>query len=285
MGSLLKRLSPAKKSEYIKKWCLSLFVLMIGIVMVTPFVFMVSISIKPESMVFVDVLKIIPDEIYLRNYIDIFFDKYYKRWYFNSLLTVMLTVITRSFVVTVAAYAFARLNFRGRDVLFLIILSGMLITPETTIIAKYLILKQIHLTNTIWAIIIPGSFQVFFLFLFRQFFLGVPVELSQAALIDGCSHFKIYYKIILPLTKPALITMGLFSFIWIWNDFINPFIFITSKEKQLVTVGLKYFVDENTNMIAKQMAGASLGVLPPIILFLFAQKQFLNNVISSGIKG
>jgi multiple sugar transport system permease protein len=263
----------------------SAFVLAIAITMVVPFVFMISMSLKPESEVFINPLQVIPERLYLQNYRDVFANEYYIRWYVNSFVAVGLTILSRLFVVTIAAYAFARLEFRGRDVLFIVVLSGMMITPETTIIARYIVLRQLHLTDTVWAIVIPSSFQVFFLFLFRQFFLRIPRELSEAAVIDGCSHFKVYVRIILPLVVPALITSALFTFIWTWNDFLNPFVFITSIQRQLLTVGLKYFVDENASQLATQMAGASFGVLPPVLLFLFAQRYFLSNLAESGIKG
>ncbi len=207
------------------------------------------------------------------------------RWYLNTLIAIFLIVVLRFAVVTTAAYAFARLRFRGSRVLFLLILSGMLITPDTTIVSRYLVYKYLALIDTVWAVVIPSAFQVFFLFMLRQFFIGIPKDLTEAAIIDGCSHFQIYYKIILPLTRPALISMVLFTFIWTWNNFIDPFIFINRPEIQLISVGLQYFTDQNGSLYALQMTGATFGIIPPIIIFGITQKYFVQGIAATGIKG
>ena len=279
MGALLKK---NKKSSVI---VYSILGLIIGAVMVFPLLIMLSISLKPEASIFVKPLQLIPDEIFLGNYKVVFSNKYFARWYINTIEIVIFTLLLRGFVVTLAAYAFARLRFRGRNGLFLLVLTGLMITPDTTIVARYLLYKYMGLIDTMWVIIIPGAFSVFFLFMMRQFFFSIPMELSEAALIDGCSHFKIYYSIILPLMKPALMTMTVFTLIWSWNDYTDPFIFITRIERQMISVGLKYFADANGARIGAQMAGASFGVIPPILLFLFTQKYFVEGIASSGIKG
>jgi len=281
MGTLLMN----KIQFDLKKTVFSIFAFFIGLTMLTPLIFMISVTFKTEAMVFVDPLKLIPEHFYFGNYIKIFNHPLYKIWYLNTLITIILTIALRFIVVTTAAYAFARLNFRGSRVLFLFILSGMLITPDTTIVARYLIYQYLSITDTLWAVVIPSSFQVFFLFLLRQFFTGIPNDLTEAAIIDGSSHFQIYYKIILPLTKPALITMILFTFIWTWNNFIDPFVFISRPELQLISVGLQYFTDQNGSLYALQMTGATFGIILPIILFAFTQKYFVQGVASSGIKG
>jgi multiple sugar transport system permease protein len=281
MGSLL---GVSGKYDY-QKLLISIFAFLLGLTMLMPFIFMLSVTFKSEAMVFVDPLKLIPDKFYFNNYVKIFNHPLYKIWYFNTLLTILLIIVLRFVVVTTSAYAFARLKFRGSRILFLVILSGMLITPDTTIVARYLIYQYLSITDSLWAVVIPSSFQVFFLFMLRQFFIGIPTDLTEAAIIDGCSHFQIYYKIILPLTKPALITMILFTFIWTWNNFIDPFVFISRPERQLISVGLQYFTDQNGSLYALQMTGATFGIILPIILFAFTQKYFVQGVASSGIKG
>jgi len=152
-------------------------------------------------------------------------------------------------------------------------------------VPRYLIYKQIGLLNTHWAIILPSMFDVFFVFLLRQFFMGIPHEFTEAAIIDGCSHFSIYYRIALPLAKPAMVTMVLFSFLWTWNNYIDPYIFISNRDVQLISVGLQYFQSEQGANYALQMAGASMAVIPSIILFIVTQKYFIEGVSSSGVKG
>ena len=282
MGSLLSLKINRQKAATI---VLSILIFIMGLMMVSPFVFMISASFKLPGQVFVDPLKLIPDKPFLGNFQRVFQDKLYFGWYLNSIRVVLITVPLRAFVVTLAAYAFACLRFRGKNIVFLVFISTMMITPEVTIIPRFLLYKSMGITDTHWALILPATFDVFFLFMMRQFFMSIPKELSEAALIDGYGHFRIYYKIILPLAKPALITMVLFTFIWMWNDYVNPFVFITSMKKQLVTVGLQFFQSREGANYALQMAGATIAVLPTIFMFTFTQRYFIHGITSSGIKG
>ncbi|GAB6989256.1 carbohydrate ABC transporter permease [Paenibacillus pini] len=269
----------------LRKSVFNIIMLVIGLLMVIPFIFMISASLKAPADVFVNPMQIIPEHIYTLNYETIFHHKYYFHWYWNSISTVVLTVVFRGLLVTMAAYAFARLTFPGKNILFLFLISAMMIPSDTTIVAKFMLYKYLGLINTHWVIILPAAFDVFFIFLLRQFFMGIPKDLTESALIDGASHYGIYFKIILPLAVPALITMGLFTFIWTWNDFISPFIFINDINKQLVTVGLEYFQLEAGKNYALQMAGACLIVLVPITIFAALQKYFVQGIAMSGIKG
>lgn len=282
MGALLKsRLYAVKPATLIY----SVLMLFIGLVMITPFVFMISGALKTTEQMFLEPLNIIPDQLNWNNYIDVFRHKYYFIWYMNSFIVVLATVLLRGLFVTLAAYAFARLQFRFKEVLFLIMIAKMMIPPDTTIVARYLLYNYMHLIDTHWALILPAIFDVFFLFLLRQFFMGIPKEISEAGIIDGCSHFKIYYKIILPLAKPAIVTMVLFTFIWIWNDYISPFVFINDIKIQLLTVGLQYFQGEAGADYALQMAGASIAIIPTVILFSFLQRYFIEGIVAGGVKG
>ena len=264
---------------------LSLLVFAAGIFMITPFLFMLSSSFKPNGLVFVEPLRLIPKTLFLDNYRRIFTDPLYPLWYWNSVRIVLITIPLRGLIVSLAAYAFARLAFRGKSVLFLLFMATMMITSEATIVPRYLMYKAIGLIDSQWAIIIPAAVDVFFLFMLRQFFMTIPKELSEAAFIDGYGHLRIYWRIVLPLSKPALITMVLFTFIWIWNDYVNPLVFINSMKKQLITTGLQFFQAREGANYALQMAGATFAVIPTIILFTFTQKYFVQGIATSGIKG
>jgi multiple sugar transport system permease protein len=264
---------------------LSLLVFAAGILMITPFVFMLSAAFKPNGLVFVEPLRIIPRSLFLENFRRILSDPLYALWYWNSIRVVLITLPLRGLLVSLAAYAFARLRFRGKEILFLLFMATMMITPEATIIPRFLMYKAMSLVDTQWAIIIPAVFDVFFLFMLRQFFMTIPRELSEAAFIDGYGHFRIYYRILLPLSKPALITMVLFTFIWIWNDYVNPYVFINSMRKQLITTGLQFFQAREGANYALQMAGATFAVIPTVILFTFTQRYFVQGITTSGIKG
>ncbi len=266
-------------------WIVSVLVLVVGVAMIAPFVFMISASFKPNGLVFVDALRIIPRTLFLNNYQRVLGDSLYGLWYWNSVRVVLITIPLRGFVVSVAAYAFARLRFPAKEVIFLLFMATMMITPEATIVPRFLMYKAMGMVDTQWAIIVPALFDVLFLFMLRQFFMTIPFELSEAALMDGYGHFRIYYRIILPLSKPALITMVLFTFIWMWNDFVNPFVFINSMRNQLITTGLQYFQAREGANYAMQMAGATIAVIPTVVLFTFTQRYFVQGVATSGIKG
>ncbi len=264
---------------------LSALVFAAGIFMITPFIFMLSAAFKPNGLVFVEPLRIIPRALFLDNFRRIFSDPLYPVWYWNSIRIVLITLPLRGLLVSMAAYAFARLRFRGKEALFLLFMATLMITPEATIVPRFLMYKAIYLTDTQWAIVIPAVFDVLFLFMLRQFFMTIPKDLSEAAFIDGYGHFRIYYRIILPLSKPALVTMALFTFIWIWNDYVNPYVFINSMRKQLITTGLQFFQAREGVNYALQMAGATFAVIPTVILFTFTQRYFVQGVTTSGIKG
>ncbi|WP_158702788.1 carbohydrate ABC transporter permease [Paenibacillus faecalis] len=278
MGALLKRVD-GKKTLY------SLFMCAVGLMMVVPFIFMISASFKYTGDVFDKPLEIIPSRINWDNYPYLFNHKFFFTWYWNSIRVVLLTIVFRTFIVTMAAYTFARLDFRGKNWIFMVLLATIMIPGDLTIVARYLIYNYMNLIDTQWVIIIPAAFDVFFLFLLRQFFIVIPRELSEASMIDGCSHFKIYYRIMLPLAVPAIVTMIIFTFIWVWNDYVTPFIFITDINKQLITVGLQYFQGEAGPQYALQMAGASLAIIPTLLFFAFTQRYFVEGIVGSAVKG
>jgi multiple sugar transport system permease protein len=282
MGALL---NARKARSAATRAVLSALVLVMGLLMITPFLFMLSASFKHPGLVFVEPLRLIPRVVFLGNFERVFADRLYPLWYWNSIRIVLLTIPLRGFVVSLAAYAFARLRFRGKNLLFLLFMATMMITPEATLVPRYLLYKAFGLIDNQWAIIVPAVFDVFFLFMLRQFFMTVPRELSEAAFIDGYGHLRIYWRILLPLSKPALITMVLFTFIWIWNDYANPFVFINSMKKQLITTGLQFFQSREGANYALQMAGATFAVIPTVVLFTFTQRYFVQGIATSGIKG
>jgi multiple sugar transport system permease protein len=282
---LLSDVGEVTVSRFFKKLLISILLLALGMTMVFPLLFMLSSSFKSNAEVFTNPLAFFPQKLYLENYNRIFHHEYYFRWYLNSVIVVVMTVLLRGFLVSLAAYAFARLRFRGREIIFLGLLATMMIPYDTTIVARFLMYKYLGIIDTLWAIILPASFDVFFIFMMRQFFKGIPAELSEAALLDGCSHFRIFLRIIMPLAVPAVLTMTLFTLIWVWNDFVNPYVFISSIRSETVTVGLQYFQGRAGANYALQMAGATFGVLFPLMLFVFNQKYFVQGIATSGLKG
>ncbi len=188
---------------------------------------------------------------------------------------------------SIVAYGFARLRARGRDVLFMILLSTMMIPPQVTMIPVFALFKLLNWTDTFKPLIIPNFFGgAFFIFLLRQFYMTIPIELDDAAKIDGCSYLGIFSRIILPLTKPALATVAIFSFMWSWNDFMDPLIYLNSRDKLTLTLALNRFTGMYGMTAWNLLMAASLVVaLPCFVLFFFAQRYFIQGIVVTGLKG
>lgn len=273
-------------ADEIKKILLTVFMVILGLLNITPFIFMISSSFKVLGKVFEYPIRIIPKPFILDNYAAIFDPQYmFTTWYKNSIIMELLTISLKFFVVTITAYAFARLKFRGRDKLFIFFLAGLMLPGDVTLVQRYIVYKMMNITDTVWALVLPAAFDMYFVFLLRQFFITIPFELTEAAIVDGCSHFKIFYKIILPLAKPALITMVLFTFVWAWNDYTNPFIFITQTNRQMLTVGISMFQMMRFQNYAQQMAASSLSLIPILAVFLVSQRYFIKGLVAGSVKG
>lgn len=275
------------KRNKIVKWIITIVMLVIGIMCIYPFIFMLSSSFKPSGDVLMKPFQIIPDNFTTKNFTGLFNSEFYNfpRWYWNTILMTATTLVLKLFLITFTAYGFSKINFRGRDAIFLVLLAALMIPSDIMILPRYIIFKNLHLLDSMWAIIIPSCVDVYFVFLLRQSFVGIPESISEAAKIDGCSHFKIYYNIIIPLAKPAIATMMLFSFVWVWNDYMSPYLYISDVKKQMLSVGIKLFASGQVQDYGSQMAAATLVLLPIIVMFLFCQRYFVEGVTSSGVKG
>ena len=275
------------KKDKKMSWGWTIVLIAIGLVCIYPFLFMVSSSFKISGDVLTKRLQLIPDQIILSNYSDLFGDPYYDfgQWYINTIVMTVTTIVIKVFVVSITAYAFSKINFKGRDGIFLVLLTSLMIPSDIMLIPRYVIFKQIHILDTMWSLVLPATFDIYFVFMMRQAFIGIPEEISEAARIDGCSHFQIYSRIILPLAKPSIVTLILFTFVWSWNDYMGPYIFISSLEKQMLSVGIKLFTEGTVTDPALQMSAATLVLMPVLVLFLFSQKYFVEGVNSSAVKG
>ena len=184
-----------------------------------------------------------------------------------------------------AAYAFGRLNFRGKKLLFTLYLSTMMVPGQVLLLPKYIYFSQLHITNTHLSLILPSLFSVFGVLLMRQVFMQIPFEYTEAAYIDGASHLRIFWNLILPLAKPGLMTALLLGFTWSWNDYLNPLVFLSNEDLFTLTVGLQRFQEDASTNYALIMAGATVSLIPLIVLFLFTQKYFIESFASAGVKG
>jgi len=262
-----------------------LVVLGIGILFVYPLLFNLTAAFKPAAELYQLGGGLLPKEPTLNHFRLVLSHQYFGRWYVNTAALTVLTLMFRLSVVTTAAYGFARMNFRFKSLLFMIILSTMMVTPDTTIVPRYIQYRAMGILDSWWALLLPGAAEVFFLFLLRQFFAKIPAALTESAAIDGASHWTVFTRIIVPMSLPAVTTTAIFTFVWTWNDFINPFIFIRSPELQNISVGLQYFRGLQGANISAQLAAATLAIIPTAILFVVTQRVFVENLSSSGLKG
>lgn len=275
------------KRQKTGKWVLTIFLLAVGILSIYPFIFMLSSTFKPSGDVLSTPFQIIPKNFTLMNFDTIFNHPYFSflRWYGNTVVMTLLVLVLKYFVVTLTAYGFSKVKFPGRDAIFLVLLGALMIPSDIMILPRYMIFKGLGVLNTMWALILPSVVDVYFVFLLRQAFIAIPDSLSEAARIDGCSHLTIYWRIIMPLARASTSTMLLFSFVWSWNDYMGPYLYITDINKQMLSVGLKMFSTGAAQDYGAQMAGATLVLVPVIIAFFLCQKYFVEGVTSGAVKG
>ena len=266
---------------------LGYFLLMsIACVFVGPFFWMVSSSLKSEPEIFIIPIRWLPEKLVWRNYVDVVTRLPFGLFVFNSFKLALLSTLGTLLSCSLAAYAFARLQFLGSHVLFMILLATMMIPGEVTLIPVFLIMKGLGLLNTHEALYLPSFFGgAYGTFLLRQFFLTLPSELDDAALIDGCGRFGIYLRIYLPLSKPALATLAVFRFMGAWNDLLGPVIYLNETEKFTLAVGLTYFRGYYSTDWALLMAACVIAVIPIIVIYVLAQKYFVQGIALTGLKG
>lgn len=287
MGKLLKGDNMIKSKQKNRKWILTILMLILGVMCIYPFLFMVSSTFKPSGDVLTTPFQLIPKNFTLINLETIFNNEFYNfgTWYKNTVIMTALTLGLKFLIIPFTAYGFSKIEFKGRDTIFLVLLAGLMIPSDILILPRYIIFKNLGILNTMWALILPAAVDVYFVFLLRQSFISIPDTISEAAKIDGCGHFKIYSKIILPLAKPYVTTMFIFSFVWVWNDYMHPYLYITDIDKQMLSVGMKLFSAGQATDYGAQMAGATLVVLPVIVLFFMCQKYFVEGLTAGAVKG
>lgn len=277
------RMKPARAAYLFFVYSL---LIILGGVFLIPFFWMISTSVKPESQIFTFPPRWIPDPVLWSNYphaIDaIPFWTYVWNTTSITLLTILGTILSSSLV----AYSFARLRWPGRDFLFVLLLSTMMLPGQVTMIPVFLLFKELGWINTILPLVVPSFFgNAFYIFLLRQFFLTIPSDLEDAARVDGCPRLLAFWHVILPLSKPALATVGVFTFMGSWNDFMGPLIYLSSEGKKTLALGLQGFVWEHGAEWALLMAVSTLMLLPVLIIFFFAQRYFIEGITLTGIKG
>ena len=261
--------------------------ILIGIAFLAPFAWMISTSLKPLNETMSLPPRWIPSEIQWENYPDAIREmRYFWRYAGNTLLVCLLSVIGTVMSSALAAYGFSRIEWRGRDKVFLVLLATMMIPFPVVMVPIYTLFKELGWIGTFKPLWVPTFFAgAFNVFLLRQFFLGLPKDISEAARIDGCSEIGIFFRIILPLCKPALLVVALFQFLFTWNDFLGPLIYLTEQKDYTLALGLQSFQSQQGGTAWHHlMAASTLVVLPVLVLFFFTQKSFIEGIATSGGK-
>jgi len=264
-----------------------IYIILVGgaLTMIMPFIWMVSTALKTNMEVFTFPPTFIPELPQWNNFVDIFEIVPYGRWFLNSIFITLVQTALYLFVASLAAFVFARLRFPGRDMIFLLYLATLMIPAEVTLIPKFILMKELHLIDTYPAVILPGIFNAYGVFLLRQFFLTLPESLEEAAILDGASYFRIYWSIILPLSGPGLATLAIFAFMGSWNDFLWPLIVINTDILKPLSVGLASFHGLYETNWPYLMAASTLALIPIVVVFVFAQKYFVEGIALTGVKG
>ena len=285
-----KTMFPRKKSirlqTLIGKIVTYTILILAGITFILPFFWMVSSSLKPIDKIFSIPIQWLPEEAQWANYSQAFNVLPLGRYFSNTAMVTGLNIVGSLISCTLAAYGFSRLDFWGKDVFFLVLIATMMLPFQVTIIPLFLLFSRLGWINTFLPLVVPSFFgNAFYIFLMRQYFSTIPAELEEAAIIDGCGRFRVFFNIILPLTKPALVTVMLFTFMGAWNDFFNPLIYISSPRRFTIALGLSQFRSEFGSYWHLLMAGSTVAIAPCLILFFFFQRYFLEGIASTGLKG
>lgn len=280
----MKNSMRAKKIS--SKVLLYVLLLVFAAIMLIPFIWMLSASIKASNEVFkLEPFELIPQNLRLDNYVKIWTKidllTYVKNTVILTVVVTILQLLTSSF----AAYSFAKLRWRGRDLLFLAYIATIAMPWQVYMVPQFMMMRSFGLNNKLLAMVCLQAFSAFGVFLLKQFYSEIPYEMCEAARIDGMSEYRIYSKIMLPLSKPALSTLTIFTFVNTWNDYLGPLIYLQKDEKRTIQLGIKKFYMQYTAEYGLIMAASVVSLVPVIIIFLILQRYFVEGIASTGLKG
>ena len=264
----------------------TVWVTAVGLVFLMPLLWMLSSSLKTGPEVFAADFKWIPDKLQWGNYVQVWTHEKVPFWrlYGNSLFIAIAGTLGELLVASMAGYSLGKIRFKGRDLVFIVMLVTMMIPMQATIVPRFVLFKSLDLYNNLWALVLPAWFNVTSIFLLRTFYMGLPDDLMEAAKIDGAGHLQIWAQIMMPLTTPAMVTAAVLAFINSWNEYLSAIVFLPTAEKDTVSQGIQYWLsmsDEHNLM----MTAAASAVVPVVVLFLFTQRYFVESIATTGVKG
>lgn len=258
---------------------------LVGILFILPFLWMLSTSFKPESDVFKFPIEWIPTNWnVIENYKAVWSGQF-LRYYGNSIYITVATTFLNVLICAFAAYGFSKLRFRGRDGMFLLVLALYMVPPQASLVPQFLLFNWMNLIDTHLGLILLNSFSIIGAFMLKQFFMGVSNEFIESGKIDGAGHLRTFWQIALPLIRPGVATYSILRFIWTWNDYQYPLIFLKNKDLFTIQLGIRLFGDQYGDVYSLMMAGAVSAILPLLIIFAIGQKQVIEGISLGGVKG
>ncbi len=269
----------------VTRWLIVIVLAAGAVLMVAPFLWMLSTSLKDNIGIFAYPPQIVPPQPQWSNYPELLATLPITRFFLNSVIVAVSVTVLQLIVTAMAAYAFARLRFPGRDLLFFAYLATLMIHTQVTLIPRFLLMRELGWINTYFALIIPFIFSSFGVFLLRQYFLTLPRELEEAARIDGASYFQTFWRVLLPLARPALPALAILAFIAQWNSFLWPLIVTTGPQMSTLTVGLNILKGQYNTVWNLLMAGSVLATMPILIVFLIGNRYFISGITTGGFGG
>ena len=259
--------------------------LVIAFAMLVPFAWMMSASLQLDKDVFIFPIEWIPSHPRWRNYCDIWIKIPLAKFVGNTVKITVIVTLFQLLTSSFAAYAFAKLKFRYRNTLFMAYIATIAVPWQVYMVPQFMMMRSFHLNDTHLAIICLQAFSAFGVFMMRQFYQGIPDELCEASRIDGMNEYQIWYKIMLPLSKPALSTLTIFTFVSTWNDFLGPLIYLKTESKKTLQLGLRMFISQFGSEYGLIMAASVLSLIPVLVVFLSLQKYFVEGIAATGVKG
>ncbi len=271
-------------TRLVRQTTLYLALIASSIIMLVPFYWMVSTSLKLEADVFASPVEWVPQPVTLVHYVEIWTRLPFARFFFNSVFVATMVTLSNAFFATLAGYAFAKLKFPGRDKIFFVLLLTLMVPFQVNLIPLYKLMDIFKWLDTFWALIMPGATSVFGIYLMRQYIVSIPDELLDSARVDGCSEFGVFWRIVAPLSLPGVATLAIFMFVRSWTDFLWPMIVTSSMEMRTLPVGIALLQEYHTVSWTQTMAGSTIAALPMIVVFLFMQRQFIEGLTAGAVK-
>lgn len=274
-----------KKSNLVNK-IISYTVLLLGsVIMLVPFVWMVLTSFKTYAETVRIPIQWFPSQWSLDNYREVLLKLDFIRYYGNTIMVTVLTLVLMMFIGSLSAFAFARMNFPFKNVIFYMLLTVFMVPAQMTMIPKYLIVSSLGWVDSLKALVIPNLFSVYTMFMLRQFFSAIPQELEDAGKIDGCSYFRLYWNIELPLCRSSFVAMTVLNVLWCWNDLLWPLIATSSDKMRVLSVAMATLQGQHGTEYHLLMAAGVMAIIPMVIIYIFGQRYFIEGIAFTGVKG